>query len=387
MHPTTYSDSSVDAIDLRDLSLTVVSTYPPTRCGVGRFTRSLITGLETAAPNAWVRVARLVSAGERAEPSKEVELVFDPSSSAAIRAAGRRMNKSDVVLIQHEFGLYGPDDGIAVLELVEHIDAPILITLHTVVAEPSDRQRRIVTALSRAGLLIVPSEVARRRLLDRYGVDPSAVSVIPHGAWWKPAAPNEAPRRRLITWGLLGPGKGIERSLRAVAEIDLDPPVTYDIVGQIHPKVLERDGDAYRTHLMTMAAELGIDDRVRFTDRYLEDHELYDLVTAADLVVVPYDNHEQICSGVLTEAIAAGRPVVSTAFAHAVELLSDGSGLIAPHSDKGVARAIRLLLEDDRAYSYAASTAAAMAPAVSWESVAGRYLELATATRRQPSVA
>ncbi|MGH8911889.1 MAG: hypothetical protein ACRDVD_05200, partial [Acidimicrobiia bacterium] len=238
----TRPDHLSDSPDPGRISVGLISTYPPTRCGIGRFAHSLRSGLETVAPNASVGVARLITSGDAFVPDPNVEVVFDPKSPSAMRAAARKVSRHDVALLQHEYGLFGPDDGEAVMELVAQIGIPLVSVLHTIVSEPSPRQRSLLEFLGRSGTLVVPTETARLRLTTAYDVDPSVVNVIPHGAALSVAPPNPSPRRRLITWGLLGPGKGIERSLRALSLLDLDPPVTYDVVGQTHPAVLARSG-------------------------------------------------------------------------------------------------------------------------------------------------
>lgn len=363
--------------DLRSMSIGMISTYPPTRCGIGRFAASLVAATRQVAPNTEIGIARVVDTGDSITARHDRDVSFDPLSATAARAVGRRMNAHDVVLLQHEYGLYGPNDGAAVLDLVSHIRVPLVTVLHTVVADPTPRQHSIILHLAERGRVVVPTEAARLRLNDRYAVDPGEVEVIPHGASWTPSPTIRHTRRRLVTWGLLGPGKGIERALRAVARLDMRPEVTYDIVGQTHPKVFRTLGTSYRAGLEDQAAALGIAGRVRFVERYLDDDELFRAVTDADVVVIPYDNSEQICSGVLIEAIAAGRPVVATGFPHAVEALADGAGAVTEHDDGKMAEAIYRLLVDDDAYADATDAARRAAPALSWSAVAARYLEVA----------
>src|SRR5690606_25149 len=150
---------------------------------------------------------------------------------------------------QHEYGIFGPDDGIAVLDLVDRIEAPVITVAHTVRTTPTPRQKRILEYLARRGEMVVLSRVARDQLVSAFDIDLDHVVVIPHGSNWSARPFGPRTRRRLITWGLLGPGKGIVRALEAVASIDLDPPVTYDIVGQTHPNVLARYGQSYRHSL------------------------------------------------------------------------------------------------------------------------------------------
>ncbi len=181
----------------------------------------------------------------------------------------------------------------------------------------------------------------------------------------------------VLTWGLLGPGKGIEWAIEALPGLrDLNP--RYLVLGTTHPTVLERQGDIYRDSLSRRAEELGVADLFELDASYLPVDELFDIVADADLVLLPYDSREQVTSGVLIEAVAAGRPVVSTAFPHAVELLTDGAGLLVPQSDPAALGAgIRRVLTEPGLAESMADCAAVQAPALFWGAVADRYNELA----------
>jgi glycosyltransferase involved in cell wall biosynthesis len=306
----------------------IVSTYPPTRCGIAKFSASLYSGLSEYDPAISVEVLRLVEAPDSGS-SGPVTMEIDPSGSVGIRAAAKHLNRGDIAVINHEFGIYGPDDGRSVLDLATTLEVPALTVFHTVLPEPTPSQREIIQRLSAITTPVVLCKTARDFLEERYSVSPTRVEVVPHGSHWSPQRANHAPRRRLITWGLLGPGKGLERSLVALAELDdFDPPVTYQIVGRTHPNVVRNAGHVYRHFLDGLVGDLGLSDRVEFIDRYVADEELFDLVRGSDLVVVPYDNHDQVSSGVITEAVGIGRPVVATRFPYSEELLGTGAGLV-----------------------------------------------------------
>jgi glycosyltransferase involved in cell wall biosynthesis len=232
------------------------------------------------------------------------------------------------------------------------------------------------------------TETARRRLVDRYGADPSRVVVIPHGAFdhrssrrrhGGPTRYRGGNRPLVLTWGLLGPGKGVEWAIDAMPGLrDLDP--RYLVAGQTHPKVVEREGEAYREGLARRVAARGVGDLVDLDDRYLSVTELSELVQRADVVLLPYDSSEQVTSGVLIEAVAAGRPVVSTAFPHAVELLAGGSGLVVPQRDpRALEAALRRVLSEPGLAGRLAAASARTAPELLWSAVAERYVRLAGA--------
>jgi len=183
----------------------------------------------------------------------------------------------------------------------------------------------------------------------------------------------------VLTWGLLGPGKGLEWGIAAMAQLtDVVPTPHYLIAGEIHPKVLARDGDVYRQQLRRQAEELGVGHMVSFDSTYRPTEELTRLIATAQVVLLPYDSTEQVTSGVLIEAVAVGRPVVATRFPHAVELLTDGLGFTVPHKDPtAMAAALRRVLTDPETERRAGEAAKRVGATLLWPAVARRYLELA----------
>jgi glycosyltransferase involved in cell wall biosynthesis len=328
------------------------------------------------APELDIDLVRLIDGRPPTSALGQVGMEIDPNSAVSIRAAARHLDRCDVVILQHEYGIFGDNDGEAVLELVDSIERPLITVAHTVVGSPSDRQRRIMERLHDTSRLVVLSESARSALVSSHSIPRSEVVVIPHGSRWSPTPPPGGPARRLITWGLLGPGKGLERSLEAMVELrDLRPSPHYTIVGRIHPVVARNQGVAYRRRIESMVRELGIEDMVEFVDRYVGDDELYEMVRKSHVVVIPYDNTDQVTSGVVTDAIAAGRPVVATRFPHAQELVEPGLGPVVAHDSTALAEGVRSLVEDSADYDRAARSAAAKGRDLSWTSGAIRYAE------------
>lgn len=356
----------------------LLSTYPPTQCGLATFSAALLEQLDGASGRAGV--VRVVDA-PGSHPGREVvaHLVNGSRQSAAHAVA--TLNSYDVVLLQHEYGIFGGPDGSDVLELVDSLTVPLIVVLHTVLEEPTARQRWILQRLlTAADVVVTMTQTANRRLVTRYGADPRQLVVIPHGAvdHGRLATSTVASvRPTILTWGLLGPGKGIEWALEAMPGLrDLDP--RYLVLGKTHPKVLERHGDAYRDALVRQVERLGIGDLVELDASYLAVPELAGIVASADVVLLPYDSREQVTSGVLIEAVAAGRPVVSTAFPHALELLSDGPGLVVPQRDPAALEAaLRRVLSEPGLAAGMAAKAAAKAPALLWPAVGAAYRDLA----------
>ena len=361
------------------LSFGILSTYPPTQCGLATFSSSLADALESAGST--VRIVSAVDTPEHV-PSRRVAHHLIRNGHNASAAAARVLNDFDVVIVQHEFGIYGGADGEDLIDILDGIRTRLVVVAHTVLSEPSVHQRAVLEKIiDRADTVVTMTMTARRRLIDGYGIDGRKVVVIPHGAITaipKLAATRRPGPPRLLTWGLIGPGKGIESVVDALSSLPaVDPQPQYSVVGQTHPRVLARDGEAYRDAVLARAVELGVDHLVTFHAAYLDTDSLQRVIGDADLVVLPYESHEQVTSGVLIEAVAAGKPVVATAFPHAVELLGSGAGITVPHDDpKALADAIHRVLYEPNLAASMVKRAAAVALESSWPQVAFRYQEL-----------
>ena len=363
---------------LRDPSIGFVSTYPPTVCGLASYTASL---LNAVAGNRRSR-SSLGVVGMTDEPRRTTErdevLVHRLGDASSLDAAARVLNTYDTVSIQHEFGIFGGPDGAEVMDLMDKLSVPTAVTFHTVLDDPTEGQRAIVDHLARhATRMVVMSETASTRLVHRYGVDPRGIEVIPHGADARFSGPSLVTGNRplVLTWGLIGPGKGLEAAIEAFAGLaDLDPRPRYLIAGATHPNVLASAGESYRESLFSIVRRLGLEDMIEFDNRYLDRGTLAQLVRSADLVVLPYSSVEQVTSGVLVEAIAAGKPVIATQFPHAVELLSGGAGLTVPHDSADVlSTALRTVLSDRRMTMRMAREARLLADGWYWPTIGRRF--------------
>jgi glycosyltransferase involved in cell wall biosynthesis len=291
------------------------------------------------------------------------------------------LNRFDVAVIQHEYGIYGGPDGSEVLDILAGLHVPAVVTLHTVLSRPSDSQRSILEkVVALADQTIVMSDTASQRLIENYDVDPTKIATVPHGARISLSGPSLADGHRpvFLTWGLIGPGKGLETAIDAFAALkDADPLPRYIILGKTHPKVQAASGDAYLNGLQTRVEELGLQGVVEFDGRYLDIDALTLEVRSADFVVLPYESTEQVTSGVLVEAIGAGKPVIASAFPHAVEMLRGGAGIVVPHSDPdALSAALRKVVEDPELADAMADKAREIGSTLYWPVIARVYQEI-----------
>jgi glycosyltransferase involved in cell wall biosynthesis len=295
----------------------------------------------------------------------------------------------DVVLLQHEYGIYGGLDGEYVLSFATELTQPLVVTLHTVLSEPSAHQSSVLSRLcDEAELVIVMTETARRILVDAGTCAPEKIRVVPHGApglltehtldrqpLYVPPRPggSDGPDRFLLsTFGLISPGKGLETVIDALPRVvERHPEVLYVIAGQTHPSIARREGERYRLELERRVADRDLTDHVEFDDRFLSIGEIGDLLAATDVFVTPYRNREQISSGALTFAIAAGCAVISTPYLYATDMLSSGSGRLVPFGDSdAMAAEILRFVEEPHLLAAAREEARRIGSGLAWSAVA-----------------
>ena len=359
-----------------------VSTFPPTQCGLATFTAALRDALLDSTADEG-SVVRLLDAPE-AQSGGEVVAQLIADDSASLRRAAEQLNLCDVAIVQHEYGVYGGADGSEILHLLDQIRVPCIVVLHTVLSDPTPHQRQVLEAVTaKADAVVAMTMTARDRLAAGYAVDMTKVCVITHGASAHQTTMAEPTFRTgqftILTWGLLGPGKGIEWGIGAMAMLrDLAPAPRYIVAGQTHPKVLLHEGDAYRERLRDQVRQAELGSMVTFDGYYRSTSALASLIRSADVVLLPYDSAEHVASAVLTEAVAAGKPVVATQFPHAVEALAGGAGLLVPHRDPAaIATALRSVITRGDVMTQLTAAAAAAAPQLLWPVIAEAYRELA----------
>jgi glycosyltransferase involved in cell wall biosynthesis len=291
------------------------------------------------------------------------------------------------VSIQHEFGIWGGRDGDYVLDFVRELRRPKVVTLHTVLRNPTPSQRYLLASLIEAADASVVMSRAAASLLSRaYGVDGSRLDVIPHGVPSLPLVSPDSVKPRLglssdpviLSFGLLGPGKGYETVIEAMPEVvDAVPNARYVVLGATHPDLLRHEGEKYRRSLEARAVALGVADQVMFVDRFVSPRELGTWLGAADIFVTPYPNLDQIVSGTLSYAMGAGKAIVSTPYAYASELLADGRGrLVEPSSPPALATAFIELLRDAQVRETLGARAYDHSRSMIWPQVGARYRQV-----------
>jgi len=378
--------------------IAIVGNHPPRLCGIATFTSDTAIALRTAFPDAVVDVYAMNDVGASHAYGGSVVAEIGQDDIADYRAAARKIDESgaQVVLVQHEYGIFGGPAGANLLTLLDRVTAPVVVILHTVLETPNLEQRAVIEALARrASKLIVMAEKGRDILERVHGLSHDSIAVVPHGVPDRPFGRSEEKKRRfgfegrkvLMTFGLLSPNKGIETMLRALPAIVAEnPEALYVILGATHPHLVAREGEAYRDGLAALANELGVGDKIQFVDGFLEQELLLDYVEAADIYVTPYLNEAQITSGTLSYAVSLGKPVVSSPYWHATELLSDGTGILAAFGDSDAfATAINGLLADPARKRAISERAYAIGRGMTWETAAHHYMEIMrAAVRRQP---
>lgn len=365
-----------------EVSFGILSSAPPTPCGIATFSTAL--GQALTRQGVKVRLVRVLDSpvAESTSPFDVTgELIADQPKS--IEAAIQALNECDAAVIQHEYGLFGGVDGSDILGVLDGLYVPTVAILHTVLQRPTHHQREILNSLiRRVDRVVVMTSAAEDTLRRVNDVGSALVEVIPHGAAVASsrAGADRTGRPLVLTWGLIGPGKGIEWMIDALVRLrDLTPQPHYVIAGRTHPKVLAREGDVYRRSLEARARFNGVERMVTFDNSYRDLESLGALISSADVVVLPYDSSDQATSGVLVDAVAAGRPVVATDFPHSRELLATGAGIVVGHRDPvALAGALRRVLTDQALSTSMAVEARRIAPSLDWDHVARQYRTLVT---------
>lgn len=367
--------------------ITFLGNYPPRRCGIATFTRDLRCALAARRPDSGCAVIAVTDPGHSYDYPPEVRFeIPEPDLPSYLRAADfLNLSRSEVLCVQHEFGIYGGPAGGHLIGLLRRTRMPKVVTLHTILEHPDDEQRRVFLELiDCATRLVCMSRKGRELLGSIYQVPEGKVAVIAHGIPDVPLVDPDshkeqfdvAGRQVLLTFGLLSPGKGIEYAIEALPAIaGRHPQVVYIILGATHPNLVRDQGETYRLSLARLARRLGVADNVMFVNRYVDDSELHEYIAAADIYLTPYLNEAQITSGTLAYCFGAGKAVVSTPYWHAAELLAGGLGALVPfRNSAAIAEAINQLLDDGDALRAMRERAYQNSRGMLWPQTADSYL-------------
>jgi glycosyltransferase involved in cell wall biosynthesis len=362
------------------MRVAIASTYPPKQCGLATFAADLRAALEQSTLVDSVVVAAVV---EESASSSDAEICIERENRHSYRRAAQEIEAAgvDVVVVQHEYGIFGGPDGSYVLDLAGELECPVVVTLHTVLSQPSRNQRKILEELcALASRVVVFTESSRALLLETHPMDPSKVAVVPHGAppemFTERGAPPAA--TRISTFGLLSDNKGLELLLSALPTVVREyPDVFVTVAGRTHPEVHRREGERYRQGLLDTVTRLGLEPHVEFRNQFLSTEELARLLRDTAIYVTPYRSSEQVVSGTLTFALAAGCAIVSTPYQYAVDMLSSGAGVLVPFDDaESLADALLQLLRDPAHLQAVREESDRVGAQLSWPSVGATLAEL-----------
>jgi glycosyltransferase involved in cell wall biosynthesis len=362
--------------------------FLPRLCGIATFTHDVCEAVASAAPGAQCYSGAVNDRLDAYAYPPRVRFELDEKDLDSYRRAADFLNfdNADVLCVQHEFGIYGGPAGSHLLALLKEVRMPVVTTLHTVLREPNPAQRKVMEELvRRSDRLVVMARKGAEILRETYGVPDAKVDLIPHGipdlpfidsSFYKAQLGVEG-RMVLLTFGLLGPGKGIETAIEALPEIvKRHPNVVYLVLGATHPHLVAREGESYRLGLERLAEARGVKEHVIFYNRFVSLDDLKEFIGATDIYLTPYLNEAQITSGTLAYVFGAGKAVVSTPYWHAQELLADGRGILVPFRDPhAIAQGVCAYLDDPILLQKTREQAYLAGREMIWPAVAQRYIE------------
>lgn len=335
------------------MNIAILSTYPPRECGIASFSKDLMTNITL-----WGQQVSIVALSDRSEtyqypPEVIFEITEDMRDDYHIAAEFINNAEIDVVFIEHEYGIFGGDNGEFVLDFASNLKKPFILNTHTVLPEPNPGQRTILSKLGLKSSAVVCMSHRSAQLMNKvYRTPMEKIFVLPHGVPIFKEQPREVlkaaygleNRPIITTFGFIGPGKGIELGIKAVAALkDKYPSIVYLVAGETHPNLKKRMGESYRESLVELIESLQMGDNIKFINRYTSLEELGEVLYMTDIYLTPYPHRNQAVSGTLSYAIGVGRAIVSTPYEYSLEVLAQGRGLIATEADP---KALATLIDD-----------------------------------------
>ncbi|HSX25165.1 MAG TPA: glycosyltransferase family 4 protein [Candidatus Andersenbacteria bacterium] len=373
----------------RPVKVLYVSSYIPKKCGIATYTKDLTNAINLLNP---LHLAEIIAIDEPADNLLypwEVTHKISENEQSEYKRMAEQVNTSgtDVVSLQHEFGLYGGTGGSYILDFINNLTLPLVTTVHTVISDPKNEYGVVLKEiLEKSTAIVVMMQDGSEKLQRLYGIPEEKIVVIPHGVPDTIFRSSERMKKRkkienrLVVGNinLLSPNKGIEYALDAIAEIrSVYPEVLYLIIGQTHPKLLRREGEQYRNFLKKKVRDLNIQRNVRFINKYLELDQLTRWLSAFDFYVTPYLDPEQVTSGALAYAVGAGKLCISTPYIYAKEVLADNRGVIVPFKDShAIAQAVISLWHDKEEKHKLEKNSYTFGRLMTWPNVAQQYLAI-----------
>jgi glycosyltransferase involved in cell wall biosynthesis len=372
------------------MKITLIGTYLPRKCGIATFTKNLSDAIEmNANDNPEVNIIAMNDSEWDDEYGKKVVYTIRQDRQQDYIDAANFLNASntDICILQHEYGIFGGDNGIYVLTLLHYLKLPVIVTVHTVLKRPSFLQKIIMQQIAKTvHKLVVMSKLAVEFLKTIYEIPADKIIVIEHGVpdseGTSEAVKKELSsfkgKKLLFTFGLLSKNKGIETVIKALpAVINSHADVEYIILGNTHPTILRHSGETYREYLINLAEKLNISKHVHFINRFVTDEELFTFLKNIDIYITPYLNEEQITSGTLSYAIGAGAACLSTPYWHAKELLENGRGkLFGFKNTEALTNLLNELLNDPHKLKNIQKNALQYAHYIKWPRIGARYVQL-----------
>ena len=366
----------------------------PRRCGIATFTTHLQQAVAASYPALETSIVAMTDHGQVYDYPAAVALQIEADDIDAYARAANFLDagRFDTVCLQHEFGIFGGEVGAHILVLLSGLTMPVVTTLHTVLADPTAVQRAVMMGVVEASSkIVVMAGKARELLRSVYHVPDDKIEVIPHGIPDVAFVAPDAAKTRLgfggkpviLTFGLLSPNKGVEVMIDAMPSIlQRRPDAVYVVLGATHPNLVRKQGEAYRESLTARVRELGVEDHVVFLDQFVDQTTLLEFISMCDIYVTPYLNEAQMTSGTLAYSFGLGKPVVSTPYWHARELLADGRGVLVPFGNAtAIGNEIAALLTDDPRRQAMCERAYAVSRTMTWERTAERYISVFTSAR------
>ncbi|MFA4852787.1 MAG: glycosyltransferase family 4 protein, partial [Bacteroidales bacterium] len=375
------------------MKIAYIGTYPPRECGIGTFTmnlyKSMVMNNETVKDPIEGFIVAMNDNELTYDYPEEVKLTIRQEHQRDYLEAVKFINLSgaDICVLEHEFGIFGGQNGIYILPLLHRLEIPLIVTLHTILKTPSYNEKAVLQEICKmAHKVVVMSHKAIKFLTSIYNVDKGKIVFIEHGVpdiqfnqEQSKKEFNLENKKVLLTFGIISRNKGIETVIKALPKvIEKYPEILYMVLGKTHPNVLRHSGEEYRNYLQHLVKSLKLGNHVFFLNEFVNQKELFKYLSASDIYITPYLNEAQITSGTLSYAIGVGSAVISTPYWHASELLADGRGRLFNFNDSDELSTILMELLDKpdvlknlrkKAYDYGRT--------ITWPKSGGKYVALA----------